>query len=89
MWIDKLNELALLPRAQQYSALQQLRASFTGSREEQWNTAFGPDQSLRCLDTAVRALTSDAFAEPCADIWPAFTRISEEVRVCPPPTFPD
>ena len=41
MWIDKLNELVLLPRAQQDSALQQLRASFTESGEEQWNTAFG------------------------------------------------
>ena len=42
MWIDELNDLALLPRAQQYSALQQLRKNFTESHDEQWNTAFGP-----------------------------------------------
>ena len=41
MWIDELNDLALLPRAQQYSALRQLRKTFTES-DEQWNTAFGP-----------------------------------------------
>ena len=42
MWIDELNDLALLPRAQQYSALRQLRKNFTESHDEQWNTAFGP-----------------------------------------------
>ena len=42
MWIDELNDLALLPRAQQYSALQQLRKNFSASHDEQWNTAFGP-----------------------------------------------
>ena len=42
MWIDELNDLVLLPRAQQYSALRQLRKNFTESHDEQWNTAFGP-----------------------------------------------
>ena len=42
VWIDELNDLALLPRAQQYSALQQLRKNFSECPDEQWNTAFGP-----------------------------------------------
>ncbi|QBD75243.1 methyltransferase domain-containing protein [Ktedonosporobacter rubrisoli] len=41
MWIEKLNELILLPREQQFAALQQLRAANKEAEYEAWNTAFG------------------------------------------------
>jgi hypothetical protein len=42
MWAEELRQVVSLPRAHQYSAIQQLRAQHSGTGQEQWNTAFGP-----------------------------------------------
>jgi hypothetical protein len=43
VWKEKLDELTLLPRARQFAALQELRATYEPADYEQWNTAFGTE----------------------------------------------
>jgi hypothetical protein len=49
MWHDDLNRLLVLPRAQQYAALQALRVQHAAPLAEEWNVTFGPASLYEAL----------------------------------------